>query len=84
MINPQTYMQAVGFDFVVDELVISYEGMLIQMTHRPRTVRGFSPMTVPLSRMHWVLYGHIHNSTPEHRARHYCQRGDCKNPRLEC
>lgn len=65
--NGRNSMLEIGFDMVVDNLEMTYNGWRVRMQHYPALVKSSD---------HWfnkhrgpdlVLHGHIHNSTPESR-----------------
>lgn len=55
-------MMEFGFDFACEEMVITAVQRRLRLVHRPQLVAGPG--------IDYVLHGHIHNSTPEERAKH--------------
>ena len=55
-------MMEFGFDFACEELVITSVQRRLWLIHRPQRTKP--------SHIDYVLHGHIHNSTPEERAKH--------------
>ena len=56
-------MMEFGFDFACESMTVQYHQTLLFLHHRPLPVE-------PVPGVTYVLHGHIHNSMPEHRARH--------------
>ena len=55
-------MMEFGFDFACESMTIVEQNTRLFLVHRPQ--RQIPPDTA------YVLHGHIHNSTPEERAKH--------------
>lgn len=62
-------MMEFGFDFACEALVVMCCQRRLLLNHRPLMAR---PCWVgdPAQSVDYVLHGHIHNSTPEERAKH--------------
>jgi calcineurin-like phosphoesterase family protein len=56
--NPEA-MRGLGFDVVCEEMFIKCQGVTFRLIHKPQLTPAGAQ---------YVLHGHIHNSTPEHRA----------------
>lgn len=52
-------MMEMGFDFACENMMIQHFNHLLYLVHRPQS----------LHRGDYILHGHIHNSTPEDRAK---------------